>query len=225
MIDTMHPGPMSRRGHGVRRHRRRGRRTRSPLDETPTPAPIPERTDARDPQAVVALFERVYDELRSVSRGLMAKEAPGHTLQPTVLVHEVYLKLSRESDATWTDEAHLKAVAATVMRRLLIDHARSRMALKRGGGRKVQVEALDPEAESGLRDSDLLSLDEALTRLRDASERQARVVEMRYFGGMTFDQIATAIGVSPNTAKNDWRFARAWLQRAVEGGEREHEPR
>ncbi len=164
------------------------------------------------------LLPRVYEELRALGQRMMNREGPGHTLQPTVLVHEVFLKLSREDAQQWADEVHFRAVAAMAMRRVLIDHARARSAAKRGGGRKAHLDGLDPAASTGITNEDLLGLDEALDTLRALNERQARVVELRYFGGMTFEQVAESIGVSTNTAKNDWRFARAWLQRELEGG-------
>lgn len=159
-----------------------------------------------------ALLRGLYDELRDVGRRLMRQESAGHTLQPTVLIHEVYLKLSREEDSVWTDEVHFKAVAATIMRRVLVDHARARSAAKRGGGRKTALPHLDPADEAGVSPDELLGLDDALVALRALNERQARVVELRYFGGLSFAQVAEVLDVSVNTAKNDWRFARAWLQ-------------
>lgn len=166
-----------------------------------------------------ALFEAIYDELRAVSRGLMRNEDAGHTLQPTVLVHEAFLRISQETSSLFNDEAHFKAVAAMVMRRVLIDHARSRTAAKRGGGRPLSLERIEPVADDdeGLSPEELLALDDALDRLQEKSPRQARVVELRFFGGLTFEQVARTLDVSPNTAKNDWRFARAWLQRLLDG--------
>lgn len=165
-----------------------------------------------------ALFEAVYDELRSVSRGLMTRENPGHTLQPTVLVHEAFLRLSQESSSRFNDETHFKAVAATIMRRILIDHARKRSASKRGGRRPVHLNNIETgNDQDGLLPEEILALDDALHTLESHNPRQARVVELRYFGGLTFEQTARAIGVSTNTAKNDWRFARAWLQRRLDG--------
>ncbi|MEQ8850171.1 MAG: ECF-type sigma factor [Phycisphaerales bacterium] len=164
------------------------------------------------------IVPRVYDELRELGQRMMRREGPGHTLQPTVLVHEVFLKLAREDAQQWSDEAHFRAVAAIAMKRVLIDHARARAASKRGGGRKPSLDGLDPAADTVIAPEDLLGLNDALEELRARSERQARVVELRYFGAMTFEQVAGILGVSVNTAKNDWRFARAWLQRRLEGG-------
>lgn len=138
-------------------------------------------------------------------------------MQPTVLVHEAFLRMSRESSSSFADETHFKAVAATVMRRVLIDHARRRTAAKRGGGRVVRLERMDVQGEEGgLLPEELLALDDALRRLESESGRRGRVVELRYFGGLTFERIAGMLDVSVNTAKNDWRFARAWLQRALD---------
>lgn len=158
----------------------------------------------------------LYDELRAIGRALMQREAPGHTLQPTVLVHEAFLRLSRETRSSWNDDTHLKAVAATAMRRVLIDHARRRAADKRGGPQRARSDILDIADRSGPTPSELVAIDDALLRLASVSQRQAQVVEMRYFGGMTFEQVADLLSVSINTAKNDWRFARAWLQRALD---------
>ena len=183
--------------------------------------PEPRQPDEADASG---LLPRLYEELRILGQQLMRHERPGHTLQPTVLVHEVFMKLSGENGQNWADEAHFRAVAATAMRRILIDHARARAAVKRGRGRKATLEGLDPAASAGIPPEDLLELDSALDALRALNERQARVVELRYFGGMTFEQAAETIGVSTNTAKNDWRFARAWLQRRIEGDSGEAPP-
>jgi RNA polymerase sigma factor (TIGR02999 family) len=176
----------------------------------------------RGPEAG-AWVERVYDELRGLGRRLMERESTAHTLQPTVLVHEAYLRLARENSSAWNDETHFRAVAATIMRRLLVDHARGRAALKRGGGSaKLALESIEPaDPGSAFTPEELLALDEALTDLREASERQARVVELRFFGGMRFEQIARELGVSMNTAKNDWRFALAWLARKLRAEDEE----
>jgi len=171
--------------------------------------------------ARAALFEAVYDELRTVSRALMMRENPGHTLQPTVLVHEAFLRLSQESASRFNDETHFKAVAATIMRRILIDHARKRSTAKRGNNRQTQLTRQNTKQDikdnqQGLLPEDIIAIDDALRTLESHNPRQARVVELRYFGGLTFEQTARALDVSTNTAKNDWRFARAWLQRQLD---------
>jgi RNA polymerase sigma factor (TIGR02999 family) len=147
----------------------------------------------------------------------MRNEDAGHTLQPTVLVHEAFLRISQETSSLFNDEAHFKAVAAIVMRRVLIDHARSRSTAKRGGGRPLSLDRIEPVADDGgLSPDELLALDEALTLLGERSPRQARVVELRFFGGLGFEEIGRTLDVSSNTAKNDWRFARAWLQQSLD---------
>lgn len=157
------------------------------------------------------LLPRVYDDLRALAAARLRNEAPGHTLQPTALVHEVFLKLAAQERAEWRDRAHFFAVAAEAIRRILVDHARGRRAAKRNApGERMTISAvLDaPTSE----EVDLLALDEALSRLADLSARQARVVELRFFGGLEVAEVAQALGVSENTVKGDWRMARAWLQ-------------
>ncbi len=160
------------------------------------------------------LFPVVYDELRRLAAGYMRHEAPDHTLQPTALVHEAYLKLVDQTRADWQSKTHFFAVGAGVMRRLLVDHARGRGALKRGAGwrsvtlshacQSLGAEALDPEQ--------LLDLGSALERLAEVDEREARVVTLRFFGGLTVEQVAKVLGVSRRTVDNDWRHAQAWLR-------------
>ncbi len=158
------------------------------------------------------LFLGVYEDLRALAAAKLNQEAPGHTLQPTALVHEVYLKLTDQSRALWKDRGHFFAVAAEAIRRILVDHARRRRADKRRApGQRVTIEA-DLDAASPDRPGvDLLALDDALGRLVALSPRQARVVELKFFGGLEHADIARVLGVSENTVKGDWRVARAWL--------------
>ena len=166
------------------------------------------------------LFPLVYDELRRLAKGYLFRETPGHTLQPTALVHEAYLKLVDQTRADWQGKTHFYAVGAHVMSRLLVDHARERGALKRGGGWQAVTlagigqhfvgEALDREQ--------LLDLNAALERLAELDEREARVVTLRFFGGLTVEQAAEALGVSKRTVENDWRHAQAWLRKELAGG-------
>lgn len=160
------------------------------------------------------LFPLVYDELRRLAGYFMAREPVGHTLQPTALVHEAYLRLVDHTRTGFTGRTHFLAVGAQVMRRLLIDHARKRGAAKRGlGWRRV---TLGPHGDVSLTDAlsadDLLSLDAALNRLADLDERQARIVTLRFFGGLNVEEVAEAVGVSKRTIESDWRHARAWLR-------------
>lgn len=160
------------------------------------------------------LFPMVYDELRRLARGYMSRETPGHTLQPTALVHEAYLKLVDQTRADWKGRTHFFAVGARVMRRLLVDHARERGAQKRGAGWKSVTlsGALEPLGAEALDPEQLLDLNSALDRLAEVDEREAKVVTLRFFGGLTVEQVAEVIGMSKRTVENDWRHAQAWLR-------------
>jgi RNA polymerase sigma factor (TIGR02999 family) len=168
------------------------------------------------------LLPLVYDELRRLAGRYLRREKPGHTLQATALVHEAYLELVDASRVSWQGRTHFFAVGARVMRRLLIDHARGRGRQRRGGGaRRVSLhEALVPAGEDLDREQ-LLDLDAALEKLAGLDERQARVVELRAFGGLTNAEIAALLGVSERTVERDWRFARAWLRRELLQGDTE----
>lgn len=171
---------------------------------------------AGDRAAEDRLYPRVYDELRGLAVRLFHRQPADHTLQPTALVHEAYLRLVDQKHAAFTDRAHFFAVAAKIMRRLLIDHARQRLAEKRGGDRTREAldEIATPKREYT---PDLLDLDGALHKLARLSERQGRVVEMKYFGGMTIAEIGDVLGVSHATVESDWAFARSWLARELTG--------
>ena len=161
-------------------------------------------------RAVDLLFPRVYDELRAIAGARLRAERAGHTLSATALVHEAYLKLVNQSRVDWKNRAHFFAVAARAMRRILIDYAEARNAGKRGGGAAFVTLG----EESASRDSnldELLAIDQAMTRLAGLDERQARVVELRFFGGMTLEEIAEVLGVSLASVNRDWRTARAFL--------------
>jgi len=165
--------------------------------------------------AAEELLPLVYDQLRQLAAQKLAREKPGHTLQATALVHEAYLRLVRgEKPPSFKDRGHFLAAAAAAMRRILVDNARRKLTRKRGGGRQRQpleaVAAPEPDAE-------LLALDEALDRLAAADPQKARLVELRYFAGLTGDQAAEALGISPTTADRHWAYARAWLQAEVRG--------
>ena len=168
------------------------------------------------PDRVAAL---VYDELRRIARRLMRREGPGHTLQPTALVHEAYVRLAEKPDVAWRGRTHFRAAASAEMRRILVDHARTRMAAKRGG--HVQRISLE-EGMLAVEDQtiEIVALDEALSSLAARSPRQARIAEMRIFAGMLVEEVAEVIGVSERTVKGDWRIARAWLIRALGSGGR-----
>ncbi len=170
-----------------------------------------------DAAALDRLIPLVYDELRRLARRYMAREWANQTLQTTALVHEAYLRLVDANRVEWKNRVHFLAVSANLMRRILVEFARSRGSRKRGGGaRQVSFdEALIP---SPGREEDLVALDEALTALAAFDSRKAKVVELRFFGGMTEEETAEALGVSPDTVLRDWKSAKLWLWRELEGG-------
>jgi RNA polymerase sigma factor (TIGR02999 family) len=169
-----------------------------------------------DVHAVDQVLPLVYDELRQLAACKLAGEKPGQTLDATGLVHEVYLRLLGPAEARcYRDRSHFFAAAATAMRRILIDNARRKRTQKHGGG--LQRQALDAIAAPEL-DEELLALDEALEQLAAKDPQKARLVELRYFAGLTSEQAAQVLGISPTTADRHWAYARVWLQAAVRGG-------
>jgi RNA polymerase sigma-70 factor (ECF subfamily) len=166
------------------------------------------------PHVASQLMPLVYDELHRVARHQMRHERADHTLQATALVHEAYLRLVHQPERTWQNRAHFIGVAAGVMRRILVDHARARQTAKRGNlAQRVPLE--EPLLLSDEQSDELVALDEALDRLARFDARQGRVVELRFFGGLTVEETAEALGISPKTVKRDWSVARAWLHREV----------
>jgi RNA polymerase sigma factor (TIGR02999 family) len=165
------------------------------------------------------LFEIVYQELRRLARRQMAGERSGHTLQPTALVNEAYLRLLGAEPPVFQDRAHFFAMAAQVMRRVLVDHARARRASKRGGTDRHCLELTPELAISEDRLDQVLQVDEALTRLATIDARQARIVELRYFSGLSEEEIADVLEISARTVKRDWKFARAWLRAELRNAE------
>src|SRR3989475_3387575 len=163
-----------------------------------------------DRGALEQLTPRVYNELRRIAGHCMQKERPGRTIQTTALVHEAYLKLIDVKNVDWQPRVHFFAVSAQIMRRILLDRARRRVAAKRGGAvRRVNLDQL-PEVGSG-RSRELIALDDALNALAGVDPRKARVIEMRFFGGLSVEETALVLKVSPDTVMRDWRLARAWL--------------
>lgn len=168
-----------------------------------------------DEQALHELMPLVYPGLKRLARRYMSRERAGHTLQPTALVHETYTHLVGMLDVDWHDRSHFFAVCSTLMRRVLVDHARSRGYQKRGGGRTLM--SLEDAPEIGHNgEVDLLGLDEALTRLAAFDERKGKVVEMRFFGGLTVEEAAEVLKVSSLTVMRDWKMAKLWLLRELE---------
>jgi RNA polymerase sigma-70 factor (ECF subfamily) len=170
-----------------------------------------------DEAALGALLPLVEAELRRLARGYMARERRGHTLQVTALVNEAFMRLVGARHVRWQDRAHFLGIAARLMRRVLVDHARTRGVQKRGGG-GYRVPLDDNMAVSPAADVNLLALDRALEALTAVDERKSRVIEMRFFGGMTVEETAEALHVSPDTVKRDWRLAKLWLLRELEVG-------
>jgi RNA polymerase sigma factor (TIGR02999 family) len=170
--------------------------------------------NAGDPQALDRLTPLVYEELRHQAARYLRRERPGHTLQTTALIHEAYLRLVDAKDVHWESRTHFFAIAANLMRRILVDHARRRDADKRGGS-QVQVQLNEALAVADATNVDLLAINEALDKLAVIDPQQARVVELRFFGGLSVEETAAALGVSPKTIKRDWSVARAWLRREI----------
>lgn len=167
-----------------------------------------------DRAAVDELTPLVYRELKRIAGSQLSHERGGHTLQATALVHEAYLKLVDQREANWQNRAHFFGVAAQIMRRILTDYARSRQRLKRGGDvHKTSLDEALVVAED--RASDLVRIDDALTRLEKLDARQARVVELRFFGGLSVEETAAAMGISAPTVKREWAMAKAWLHREL----------
>lgn len=167
-----------------------------------------------DEFALEALMPLVYDELRKMAKQFMKDREVGHTLQPTVLIHEVYLKLVKQEKQSWENRAHFFGVASKAMRHIMVDYLRRRRYLKRGGDAK-QIDFDESIIVSNERAVDLVDLDEALTKLSGLSDRKSRVVELKYFGGLNNDEIAKVLDVSSKTIIRDWQFARSWLLREL----------
>jgi RNA polymerase sigma factor (TIGR02999 family) len=192
------------------------------VQPTPTVTSLLDEVRRGDPSALSRLFSVVYDKLREIARIQRRRQPSTETLNTTALVHEAFIKLFGSESRDFNDRAHFMAVAATAMRQILIGHARRSAAAKRGGGEapasfeevehSLATEAgfVTPKADA------LLALDRALDRLRDHSERQSRIVECRFFGGMSIEATAAALGISPATVKRDWSMAQAWLHREMQ---------
>jgi RNA polymerase sigma factor (TIGR02999 family) len=165
-----------------------------------------------EPAALDQLVPLVYEDLRRLAAGYMLRETPGHSLQPTALVHEAYVRLIDQRRVQWRNRAHFFGVAASMMRRILVDHARARRAEKRGGDADRVTMTADDVAAPERNAVDILALHESLERLATFDPQQERIVELRYFGGLTIDEAAEVIGVSPATVVREWTIAKAWLR-------------
>lgn len=160
------------------------------------------------------LLPIVYDDLHALAEKYLRAEPAGHTLQPTALVHEAYMKLVDQTRVDWQGRTHFFAVGAQAMRRILVDHARRRRAVKRGGDRQ-RITVDEQLLAEGRRDEDLLALDDALKKLADLDTQQAKMVELRFFGGLNVAETATALGMSKRTAEREWTMVRSWLRREL----------
>jgi RNA polymerase sigma factor (TIGR02999 family) len=199
---------------------------RPPGDQQHPLTMLLEKVSRGEAQATDELFPMVYDELRALASASLAQERKAHTLQATALVHEAYMRLVGPSEVSWESRAHFFGAAARAIRRILTDHARARNAVKRGGGRPVAELAESAEvagagghgASGDVGGTDFVALDAALEKLAAIDPERARVVELRFFAGLSVDQTAAALGSSPRTVARQWEFARAWLKREMESG-------
>ncbi len=189
--------------------------------QEPTRNDIRKRVGERTGSGSGELAELIFDELRSLAASYLRQERQGHTLQPTALVNEAYLRLLDSSTELPASREGFLRLAAHIMRHVLVDYARARLAEKRGSGKRTHLTLDRALAPSGFEIVDLLSLDEAMTRLAAEKPRMAEVVELRFFGGMTIPEVAVSIGVSESTVDNDWYVAKAWLARELGGAEAE----
>jgi RNA polymerase sigma factor (TIGR02999 family) len=170
--------------------------------------------DSGDPNAAGELLPLIYEQLRNLAAHKMAGEAPGQTLQPTALVHEAWLRLTGNADVKWEGRSHFFGAAAEAMRRILIENARRKRALRHGGGqRRLDIMEMEIAAESN--DGELLAVSEALDKFALIDKQKAALVKLRYFGGLTIEEAAKVLGISPATAKRHWTYSRAWLYQEI----------
>ncbi len=174
------------------------------------------QTAGGNQDAAEQLMPLVYDRLRFLAKKLLHQESPAHTLQPTALVNEAYLRMVGKSNVDWKSRTHFFAIGAKVMRRILVDHARSKKRLKRGGG-MPRVEVVDEMCVSHRNDEDVLAIEEAMEKLAKLDQRQAQIVELRFFGGLTVEEVAQVLSVSKRTVEAEWTMVRAWLRRELGG--------
>jgi len=198
------------------------------MNNSHQPEPIPSRSDITqwlavcregDTEALEKLLPIIYDELHRQAVRAFSRESAGHTLQPTALVNEVYLRLVKQDEMKWQNRAQFFALAAQMMRRILVSHARARKAAKRGGG-DTCITLEEGVAAAPERDVNLLAIDEALTRLETVDPEKSRMVELRFFSGLSIEETAEVMGVSPRTIDRQWQTAKAWLYREIAAAER-----
>lgn len=174
-----------------------------------------DRWNHGDKLALEQLMPLVYDELRRMARGALRRQRGGQSMQTSDLLHETYIKLAGKDENDWKNRAHFFGVAATAMRHILVDHARSRIALKRGGLQE-RLSLKDNIADTDVVSTQVVALEDALKLLTDLDERKCRIVELKFYGGLTNEETAEALDISVETVKRDWRFARAWLLRELD---------
>jgi len=195
---------------------RRSIRTHTPSPSLQEVTQLLEHWSGGDAGALENLIPLVQPELHRLAHHYMSRESIGHTLQTTALLNEAYLRLVDDPTRTWQNRTHFIAVAAQLMRRIMVDHARERRALKRGGG-ALQVSLDDVALVTETRSEELLALDEALEKLAVQDLRKSKIVELRYFGGLSVEETAAFLKLSPRTVKREWRMAKVWLYRALSG--------
>jgi RNA polymerase sigma factor (TIGR02999 family) len=171
---------------------------------------------ATDKEALDKMMPAIYEELRRQAARYLRREQPGHTLQTTALIHEAYVRLVDQRNVQWQNRAHFFGIAAQMMRRILVDHARTKKRAKRGGS-NIKVSLDDATVAVKGQNLDVVAIDEALSRLSKIDEQQSRVVELRFFSGLTVEETAEVMGISPATVKRDWSMAKAWLHRELSG--------
>ena len=169
-----------------------------------------------DQAALDRLMPLVYSELRRLATNYLRRERQGHTLQPTALVNEAYLRLVDQKNAKWQNRAHFFGISAQLMRRILVDHARQHQAVKRGGTGQQRISITSVERLANKPEVDLLALNEALDELAKMDPQQSRIVELKFFGGLSIDEVAEVLGIGHATVERDWKMARAWLRRQLE---------
>ena len=184
-------------------------------DDTALLADLTLPDNEREAATLTALVPGAYEELRRLAAGYLRDERPDHTLQPTALVHEVYLRLMDQSSTHLQNRAHFLGIAARMMRRILINHAKAHTAEKRGGADAIRLQFDEALDFYGQRNVNLVAVDDALKRLEELDKRQAQIVEFRFFGGLTVEEIAKVLDIAPITVKREWATAKLWLQREL----------